>query len=821
MVFSHDAARASLDRAARLARKHGLIDRLVEVLATRAGVYLEVGAFGSARRDVSSARAALGGGSTPELDGQEAVIEAKRGQFIRAVALSRRARSTLADDATPVSRMITLNNLAMSLIQLGATDDAEEALAEALPIATALGSLALGSITQTQALTAVRAGRLAQALERFDRAEAILQDAGWPLGEVYLERVESFVTLRLVAEADESAQRAIRRLDGPGGAMLLAEALLHHARVLLWDGRRDEAARSAARAVELFRRQRRTAYRAQAEIVAGEIRLSDGLAAVGDVARVRRAAGVLERAGFLPETVDAHILVGRLAIAAGRPAVSRAAFERARDLAQSGPSLLRIKGCVAAAYLATTGDEVRRAARHGLDELARFRSSLPTTELRALASGHGVELAELGLEAALATGRPAGTLEWIERGRLASALVSTPHGHDLEVEEGLANLREVVARQRGGGDDPDGRSRLRSEQARIETRIQRRMRTVDPQSIQADRIATSQELSEALGGDRALVVFAAIRQRLVAVTLAGRRQVYELGDAGAVRAEVDGLLFGLRRAARSRTPAALDVARTGIAHSLDLLNAALITPLARALGDREHVVVVPTARLFSVPWHALAALSGRSVSVSPSATMWHRAAVRRVRSGPVAVIAGPDLSGARDEASRVAAMYPGSTLLVPPQSTTAATAHALDGAGVAHVACHGTFRADNPSFSSLELSDGPLTVVDLERIGRTPDIVLLASCDTGASEVLPGEELRGFLTSLLMLGTKAVVASAVPVPDIDTASMMIALHTDLSRGATITSALRRARATRDISTVDGLITSLAFGCFGFGDVIVS
>ncbi len=786
VVFSHEAARASLGRAARLARKHGLVDRLVEVLVTRVGVYLEVGNFGAAHRDVRAARSALGGASTSELDGQEAVIEAKRGEFIRAVALSRRARATLARDATPVARVTTLNNLAMSLIQLGETDEAEEVLAEAVPIAAELGTLVLGTVTQTQALAAVRGGRLAQALARFDRAEAILKDAGWPLGEVYLERVDSFVTLRLVAEADEAARRAIRLFDGPGGAMLLAEALLHHARVLGWDGRGEDAARSAERAVTLFRRQRRSVFRAQAELVAVEVCRSDGRSAPGDMARVRRAAGVLERAGLLLETVDAQLLLGRLAIASGRTAAARSAFTRAGELAQSGPSLLRIKGHLAAAFLATTGVAVQRAARNGLEELARFRSSLPTTELRALASAHGVDLAEFGLDAALAKGRPADTLEWMERGRLASALVSPPRVQDLEIEEGLANLREVAARQRSGRDDPDELARLRSEQARIETRIQRRMRAVNPQSVAAETLARTSEL----------------------------------GDAGRVRSEVDGLLFGLRRAARARTPAAVDVARAGIARSLELLNAMLIAPLVPALGDRGQIVVVPTARLFSVPWHALAALSGRSVSVSPSATMWHRAVARPARAGPVVVIAGPDLPGATQEATRVADLYPDAILLVPPRSTSDAVVAALNGASAAHLACHGTFRGDNPSFSSVELSDGPLTIVDLERIGRTPDVVLLAACDTGASEVLPGEELRGFLTSLLVLGTRAVVASAVPVPDLDTASMMVALHAELCRGATVGAALRRARATRDISTVEGLITSLAFGCFGAGEVAV-
>jgi CHAT domain-containing protein len=251
-----------------------------------------------------------------------------------------------------------------------------------------------------------------------------------------------------------------------------------------------------------------------------------------------------------------------------------------------------------------------------------------------------------------------------------------------------------------------------------------------------------------------------------------------------------------------------------------VLDRILLAPLRTALENRERIVIVPTARLFSVPWHALATLRDRLVSINPSATMWHRAALRPGRDGPAAVIAGPGLPGAAAEAARVADLYTGAITLMPPHSTNIAVSAVLSQARLAHVACHGTFRADNPSFSSLEMSDGPLTVLDLERIDRGPDLVVLASCDTGASEALPGEELRGFLTSLLMMGTKTIVASAVPVPDLDTASMMVAVHGQLCRGATVLEALHHARATRDLSTMEGLLTSLAFGCFGTGETTV-
>ncbi len=49
-------------------------------------------------------------------------------------------------------------------------------------------------------------------------------------------------------------------------------------------------------------------------------------------------------------------------------------------------------------------------------------------------------------------------------------------------------------------------------------------------------------------------------------------------------------------------------------------------------------------------------------------------------------------------------------MLAGGSATTARVLAAIDGAGLAHIAAHGTFRADSPMFSSLRLDDGPLAL---------------------------------------------------------------------------------------------------------------
>jgi len=142
----------------------------------------------------------------------------------------------------------------------------------------------------------------------------------------------------------------------------------------------------------------------------------------------------------------------------------------------------------------------------------------------------------------------------------------------------------------------------------------------------------------------------------------------------------------------------------------------------------------------------------------------------------------------------LSALLSGATVLSGKAATAAAALSALDGTALAHVACHGRFRADSPLFSSLELADGPLNVHDLQRLRRAPEIIVLSSCDVALSERHPGDELLGLAAALLAMGTRTIVASVVPVPDAAARKLMLAFHRELAAGAPPATALARAQA---------------------------
>src|SRR5204862_4509068 len=105
-------------------------------------------------------------------------------------------------------------------------------------------------------------------------------------------------------------------------------------------------------------------------------------------------------------------------------------------------------------------------------------------ELRAHMAGHGEELAELGVHAAIAEGRPAAVLAWAERHRatwLRARPVRPPGSH--RVQTALTSLRATVSEIEEvtlGGGDPRP---LMQRQARIERQVTAAMRVArDPLS---------------------------------------------------------------------------------------------------------------------------------------------------------------------------------------------------------------------------------------------------------------------------------------------------------------------------------------------------
>jgi hypothetical protein len=303
-------------------------------------------------------------------------------------------------------------------------------------------------------------------------------------------------------------------------------------------------------------------------------------------------------------------------------------------------------------------------------------------------------------------------------------------------------------------------------------------------------------LLDALGPARLLELVVVDGDLHVLVCGGGRVRRLAAGAAAAAAREVDFARFGLSRIARGRLAEPARQALAALAQAGRGLDALLLGAARDYLGDGP-VIVVPPGRLNAVPWALLPSLAGREVSVAPSARSWLRARnTRPFGREKVVLVSGPGLDAARAEVGTLAAGYGRAAVLAGGDATTARVLGAIDGAGLAHIAAHGVFRADSPLFSSLRLADGPMTVHDVERLGRAPYRLILPSCESGRLAPAGADELLGLASALLPLGTAGIVASVAQVGDHAAAPLMLALHRRLRAvpGITLAAALRDARA---------------------------
>jgi CHAT domain-containing protein len=186
----------------------------------------------------------------------------------------------------------------------------------------------------------------------------------------------------------------------------------------------------------------------------------------------------------------------------------------------------------------------------------------------------------------------------------------------------------------------------------------------------------------------------------------------------------------------------------------------------------------------------------------------------------VVVAAGPGLEDADREVAGVLGVHPAARGLAGEDATASAVLDALDGAALAHVAAHGSFRSDNPQLSALRLADGPLTVYDLETLRTPPAALVLTACDVGLSRVHSGEEVQGFAAALLTLGARAVAASVAPVADDLAAAFAVDLHRELHVGphgrVRLAPALAAVQHRWRGAGARAAATAASFVCFGGG-----
>ncbi|MFD4599269.1 CHAT domain-containing protein [Streptomyces sp. NPDC058464] len=667
---------------------------------------------------------------------------------------------------------------------------------------------------ENRGLAAYRSGDIPAALRLLAEAKERYDELGTPPFMLYIARCDVLMAAGLAPEALAEADGAIAALDRIGGqSTRKAELLLTAARSALSTGDAQTAIARAAVAVRLFSGQRRSWWETHARLVLIEARVAGG-AASGRL--VQDAAAVAEQlASFgAPAAPEASLLAGRIALALGWTADAERHLAVAARSRNAGPPLTRMTGWAAQALRARaagSGRGVLEACRRGLDVLDDHRMTLGASELRARATAQGAELAALAQQASLAHGGPRRLLEWSERWR--ATVLSTPPTRppaDPALLASLTAFREIASRaeeaRREGGRPVLA---LEREQRRLEREIRSRTHhTRGDAPGEGDRFDPARLLDRL--GDARLVELAVVDGR-VHILLCGQGRVRRFagGLLAEAVAEAEHVQAGLRRLAHPGAEARLPVVEAAGKRLEELLLGAA----ADQLGSGP-VVIVPPGALHRVPWALLPSLRERVLSVSPSAGSWLRAReTEPPPGGRHVLVRGPGLATEGAEVPEVAGRYATARILEHDDAQVPRVLAELDGAALAHIAAHGTFRADSPLFSALRMADGPLIVHDFERLARSPYRIILSSCDTARLASVGADELLGLVTALLPLGTAGVVASSAPVNDAAVVPLMLALHKGLGAGLSLAEALRDARAALPGDALHQA-TGWAFAAFG-------
>ncbi|WP_375484267.1 CHAT domain-containing protein [uncultured Jatrophihabitans sp.] len=740
---------------------------------------------------------------------EAARIQVRLGSMLGELGMFAEAGHQLRDAARVLRRVgddvweaRALLNLAMAAIELGDTRRAEQALARVDELLGGAPTLRYEAAVSSEyhGLAAVLEGRIPAALRYYDRARQSYAEAGTQAWEVASSQSAALLSVGLVEDALVSAEQSVAMLRGPNSSRLYrGRALLRACDAALACGQGELGGRYAREALTLFRglRSGRRELLARAALTRARWQAGERSPRL-----LRDAVQIADEAGRLhmPEAVEVNLLVGELALHRADRPTARRHLARARRARTGHSDMSRVAGWRATALAAQDAGRpgaVLDACDHGLAVLEGHLATLGAIETRATATSHGLPLASLAVATAVGTGDPALMLRWVERWRSATLRLPPVAGSgDTHLAADLARLRLLRMRLADRTAPQQRNDRLEREVARLESSVRDRTHRASATGAigRADVDAALEVALQAAGGTTLVEIFlAGDTVHVLVADRAGLRH-HEAGQhADALRA-VEFARFSLRRMTNRRVAAR---AREILPAQAQALQDAVLGEAAAELGDGP-VVIVPPASLTSAPWGVLPALRERTLHIAASVDSWSTARAATPPAGAhTALIAGPDLPQAVAEVDVLADMYPAARVVRTGSAGAEQVLATLEGAALAHVAAHGSFRSDNPMFSALHLDDGPLTVYDLQTLRRAPHRLVLSCCDSGTVSPAGADEALGLASALVPLGMAGMIAAAVPVSDLAAVPFAQRLHTGLRAGASTAEALRDARLDAD------------------------
>lgn len=669
-------------------------------------------------------------------------------------------------------------------------------------------------------------------LERSRRRYASLEMAH-ELATVELELADAYLELNLMPEAGALYERIIPTFATLGMRAEQAQALAHQARTLIPLGRADDARTALGQAAGLYQAEGNDVGVATVNVIAAQLDFTEGNFAQA-AEQAARADTAFEQAGVWGRRLLARWVRAEALRNLGESDAAQQLLLPTLQTAEEQVVPAMIQRCLTSLGLLALqrGDTTAAEAffHRAVTVTEALRAPLPADEFRiAFIADKLTPYAEL-VRICLADGtaeRTAEAFTYVEAARarslveLVSGMLQEPQRPQDEFDAALLQRLEELREELNGLYNRINRGSLSGEGERqsreagvMSTEVRQReadLLEVQRQLYQRGRSLSFQSepastdiLGQALGDDCALVSYYILDDEILAfvVTDAGVTLTRSLAQESNVeqllqqlRFQIDSLRFGAERV-RSHVDQLTQRAR----HYLRRLYDQLVRPLEPQLGGR-HMIVVPYRSLHYIPFHALYdgtayMIERREVTYAPSAAIWWHCRQRPYRPFHSALLVGvADIRTPRvqDEVATVAPLFAKTITLIGDQATRAAVQAHAGSVDVLHLACHGQFRPDNPLFSALQLADGWMTVRDAAALDLNCQLVSLSACETGVSEIAPGDELLGLARGFFASGAPSLLVSLWTVDDDATAILMGDFFANINAGEHPAAALRHAQ----------------------------
>jgi len=717
-------------------------------------------------------------------------------------------------------------NRAVACMQLGRYEDAADAHNQGQMIAAAADEpITVARAQLSRALLLRYQGQMFAALTEMRQAEQGLSQAQ---GEVAaLAWIEATIAeqLRQLPEALQAARRAAELFASQNMPAYSANAALHAVKLAVQQRQRSNVRALLDLARAQVKRMAQPLLDAELALVEAQIACAPAPELSAQALRRRRtqaysaakrAAATFEAHGFVRNAAEGQLILAALELALGE---RDAAAARYRALAHETTIQIAL---VASAELGRLlpPDEALPYFSQAAALAVEQRRALPMEELQARYSSE-TSLYHTRLAAChLALGETAQGYTAIceaKAGPLLDLRASTAavDAQDYtQLERFKADLvrwrdqaREHLSRAHAAAQQGNlKQSRYHAERAEeadaqaqtVAHTLTEAIRTLGDRNGQA-RVPTPEEIGASLPQGLVALEFAQCEDDLIGFLLRPARPVVwrRLGAYAELAPLLDRWSLVRHRLLSVSAQDAERQTQVALGPLWDLL----LSPWAEALADCSQLLIAPQGVLHHVPWAMLwdgaAYLSERvALTLTPCLALWAAPLEGPAEPpGPPRLLGAPGAGATRlahvaGELEAIRRSLPDAQIY---PAASAAELRATPPPRILHIAAHAHTNAAVPLCSALELSDGPMLLLEAHRLKlRGVELVTLSACETSLRPDY-GDMVLALAGAFLCAGASAVLASLWPVADDLTALLMEQFYAGLAQGLPLALALQQAQ----------------------------